>query len=95
MTRTPDDHPAWCLRDEVDAILPRHRSAIVRVGSARPGVLSDRVQVTVRLTATAHGPAWVSVNCAHMTGVTVDISLADAAALRDGLTRLLQAAEHK
>ncbi len=72
--------------------MPRHRSLVVRVGARRPGRLADRGEVSARLTATGLGPAWVTVNAAHMTGVTVDLSIADATVLRDGLSRLLRAA---
>lgn len=45
------------------------------------------------LTQTLHGPVWVAVNAAHMVGVTVHLSVEDAAVLRDGLTRLLDAVD--
>lgn len=92
MTRPRNEHPGWCQRDEEPANLLRHRSRQVRVGQRRPGRLNDRGQVTTSLTATGNGPPWVAVNAAHMVGVTVELSLDDAATLRDGLTELLRQA---
>ncbi len=82
-------HPAWCVQDQPSGI-GRHVSDEIRVGRRRPGHLGDRGEVSARLTAAGDGPAWVSVNAAHMVGVTVDLDLEDARRLRDGLTRLLR-----
>lgn len=78
-------HPLWCRADRSDP--DRHVSGPVRVGH-RP----DGGEVTAYLIADVGGPVWVRVLAVHMTAATADISLDDAATLRDGLTALLQAA---
>jgi hypothetical protein len=81
--------PPWCTRPDHDQFPNLHRSAEIRVGPERH---RGRGQVNVYLEAADGGPVWVAVNAAHMAWATVQISLADAVVLRDGLTRLIEAA---
>ncbi|MBB3099029.1 hypothetical protein FHR83_006735 [Actinoplanes campanulatus] len=71
----------------------RHRSRRFRVGARRR--IGDRGEVTACLTQTGDGPTWLTINAAHMVGVSVDIALLDTAELRDALTGLLLAAGYE
>ena len=92
MSRPGERHePVWCSGDGHDQLPRIHRSSQVLVGPAPR--FRGHGQVSVWLTAADGGPVWVAVRAAHMVSATVQLSLADAVALRDGLTRLIEAAK--
>lgn len=84
----PPAEPPWCVRtSHDDSQLGRHQSAEVRAGSRR-----GNGEAVAWLLKMGHGPTWVSLLVAHMASCTVELSLDDAAKLRDGLTVLLDKA---
>lgn len=85
--------PGWCALTVHQTPADRHKSRTVRVGPEPRS--RGNGQAAVWLLQQGHGPTWVCVQAAHMTSTTVEISLQDAAALRDGLTRLLERAGHQ
>jgi hypothetical protein len=89
----PVEHPPWRTRDETPDSLTHHRSTAVRVGAWYR--LNAHGQVSAKLTSTLHGPTWLSINVFIGTGVTAELSLEDAALLRNGLTWMLCAAGHE
>jgi hypothetical protein len=84
----PYREPVWCVNPEhPHGGLRRHTSKPVRVGDARKGG-----QVTAWLIQADEGPRRVLVNLAHMASASGELDLQAAAALRDGLTVLLEQA---
>ena len=95
MTRPGDERqePPWCARQDHDQLPHLHRSAAIRVGPEPRH--RGRGQVIAYLEAADGGPVWVAVCAAHMASVTVQLDLADAVLLRDGLNRLIEAAARR
>ena len=86
-----DQHSSWCTREEpIGTGMLQHRSRVVQVGARRR--IGDRGQVTVCLTSTGNGPVWLTVNAAHMTGVTAELDPDQAAVLSAGLADLVEQA---
>jgi hypothetical protein len=93
-----DDRPRRAARAAlVFGRLPRPVPAYPQVEADQGGAgtpVQGHGQVAAWLTAADGGPVWVAVLAAHMASATVQISLADAVVLRDGLTRLIEAVGH-
>jgi hypothetical protein len=83
-------HPGWCRADKPDPFEFRHLSAGIRVGVRRNGG-----EASVWLVQSGNQKPLIKMVAAQMTSATVEISLAHAAELRDGLTDLLQAAGYE
>jgi hypothetical protein len=91
IARDEQHEPHWCSGD-CHGQFPRiHRSRPVKVGPEPR--FRGHGQVAAWLTAADGGPVWVALVAAHMASATVQLSLADAVGLRDGLTRLIEQGE--
>lgn len=88
------EEPAWCVKtSHDDSMVGRHQSRLVRVGTEPP--FRGGGQAAAWLEKTGAGPTRVALQASHMTSVTAQVSLADTAKLRDGLTSLLEQAGYE
>jgi hypothetical protein len=86
--RNPDPvEPVWCARTAHGG---RLLSKEVRVGVRHNGG-----EAAAWLEKNGAGPVRVGLVVAYLTGIAIDIDLDDAAALRDGLTDLLEQAGYE
>lgn len=90
--RNPDPvEPVWSVRTARAGFHgDRFLSKEVRVGVRRNGG-----EAAAWLEKTGNGPVRVGLVVAYLTGMAVDIGLDEAAALRDGLTDLLEQAGYE